>query len=1110
MRRWGVAVVSVIAVTLAASLVSVPASAAEIAQSTLVSADPVNNTPHVLDGEVDSIAQVGNLIVLGGTFTQVSNAQGTETFARRNVVAFDATTGQISAFNPSPDGPVTAVIPSANGQGVYLGGSFNTVAGQTRRKVALVDINTGANVAGFRNVAANGIVRDLRLVGNRLWVAGAFRTMTGSTQGQLVTLNAATGVPDGYMALPIAGKHNGGTTAVHKIDITSDGTRLVGIGNFLTVDGQARRQIFMLDISGGAPTVANWQTNFYNESCASVFDTYMRDLDFAPDGSYFVVSTTGAYRSSTSACDTQARFNTNRTGTGITAEWINTTGGDTSYAVEVTGTAVYVGGHFRWANNPFAADRAGAGAVARDGIAALDPVNGMPLSWNPGRTRGVGVFDMLATSTGLWVGSDTDRIGNYEYHGRIAFFPLAGGTAVPATYAPSLPAGVVQLGPTAGQSPSPSAVRSLDFSGTAVSRTLQSTGAISWTGIRAAFMLNGNVYLANSDGTFVRRSFDGTTWGAPVAVNTHDQLVQLTAWRTNVTRLTGAFFDNGRMYYTQTNDSSLKMRYFTAENDVVGAAEFSQSSVAGLSLSQTRGMFLAGNWVFLIQSNGSLVRVGWQNGAFVAGTVSTVSGPAVDGVNWSSIATFAYQGVNGAALNFPPVAQAAGDCLTQACTFSSAGSSDPGGSIASYLWSFGDGTTSTEANPTHSYSASGTYTITLTVTDDAGASSTATLTKTVTFVDAPPTAAFTFSCDSHRVCSFDGSGSSDAEGPIAQYQWSFGDGSTASGATASHTYAADGVFTAQLTVTDSAGHTTSTAQQVEVEYVYSAPVAAYTVSCDSLTCTFDASASGDADGPLAGYAWAFGDGSTGSGVSVSHTFPSTGSYQATLTVTDGQGAQAQSTQTVSPVELAARISFVGATSINRNSTTHPVVVPAGTQAGDVMVLLFASNATTATITPPAGWTEVVAPAPNGMTARTWTKVAVATDLGATVTPTSSAIVKADATLLVYRGVDAAQPVAAVASAYGSTGPYTTPQLQSVQNGHLVSYWAIKSNVTNTLTAPVGVTARATSAGTSSGNITALAADSGPLVAGTTGALTATGGSAGNKAFLLSLVLRPAS
>jgi chitodextrinase len=177
--------------------------------------------------------------------------------------------------------------------------------------------------------------------------------------------------------------------------------------------------------------------------CASVFDTYMRDVEFSPDGSNFVIGTTGAYSANT-LCDTVSRWPSDGTGSNLQPTWVDYTGGDSIHTVAVTGTAIYAGGHNRWLNNPFAGDRVGPGAVPREGIAALDPTNGLPLSWNPGRDRGIGVFAMVSTAAGLWVGSDTDHIGG-ETHRKIAFFPVEGGTAIPSDAPYHLPSDLYNL-----------------------------------------------------------------------------------------------------------------------------------------------------------------------------------------------------------------------------------------------------------------------------------------------------------------------------------------------------------------------------------------------------------------------------------------------------------------------------------------------------------------------------------------------------------------------------------------------------------------------------------------------------------------------------------------
>ncbi|MEV4708917.1 delta-60 repeat domain-containing protein [Actinoplanes sp. NPDC049316] len=408
------------AMTCAALLGATPA-AADLAQPSVVSANPVDFTPHVVEGTVWAITVVGDTVVVGGSFTQVQDSTGKLTYNRRNIFAYGLNDGVVRPFAPEVDAPVYALAPAADNS-VYLGGAFKTVNGAAQRGLARVGLGNGARVAGFTPRINWGDVRAMAVRGNRLYVGGTFSAISGVSRVGLARLDTATGKVDaGFDAKLSAPGLN--RTRVEHFDLTPDGKRLVIIGALLKVGSVSRTQIAMFNTSGAAASVLSWYTDAYKPECMKGFDTYLRQVKFSPDGRYFVVVATGRASSPTKLCDSAARFETAGGGK-HNPTWVQRTGGDSLYAVAVTGSAVYVGGHQRYLDNPYGsdADGPGPGAVSRKGIGALNPTTGRALAWNPTRKRGVGVRAFQAVPEGLIVGSDTDQLGK-EYHGRIGMFP---------------------------------------------------------------------------------------------------------------------------------------------------------------------------------------------------------------------------------------------------------------------------------------------------------------------------------------------------------------------------------------------------------------------------------------------------------------------------------------------------------------------------------------------------------------------------------------------------------------------------------------------------------------------------------------------------------------
>jgi PKD repeat protein len=164
-----------------------------------------------------------------------------------------------------------------------------------------------------------------------------------------------------------------------------------------------------------------------------------------------------------------------------------------------------------------------------------------------------------------------------------------------------------------------------------------------------------------------------------------------------------------------------------------------------------------------------------------------------------------------------------------------------------------------------------------------------------------PKAVFSFSpfiVYKDKIIRFDGSKSSDDNG-ISKYKWEFGDGTQTSGRVVTHKYKRHGNFQVRLTVTDNENLSSEAWRNLDVD-ASQAPIVQFTVSPPtgdvSTQFRFDASGTRDPDGKITRFQWAFGDGSFGSGESVTHQFQTAGNHPVTLNVTDNSGVHNFSTR----------------------------------------------------------------------------------------------------------------------------------------------------------------------------------------------------------------------
>jgi len=224
--------------------------------------------------------------------------------------------------------------------------------------------------------------------------------------------------------------------------------------------------------------------------------------------------------------------------------------------------------------------------------------------------------------------------------------------------------------------------------------------------------------------------------------------------------------------------------------------------------------------------------------------------------------------------------------------FDAESSTDPDGTIVSYMWDFGDGFTANGILVRHAYVHSGRFSVVLTVVDNSQTSTTATSEMTV---DVPPIAAFSTSLNTAPPglpILFDASASMDSDGTIVSYAWDFGDGQTGAGVSVTHAYANNGTFTVRLAVADDLGAVDNVAGSIEIgnrgpSIVSASPQASIVLGPgDAETLVVVAS---DPDGDLLTYSWLV-DGLAVGGSSSAYVFhgSSVGTHVVRVLVSDGR------------------------------------------------------------------------------------------------------------------------------------------------------------------------------------------------------------------------------
>jgi large repetitive protein len=415
----------------------------------LVPDKPRTDTPRISDGEIWDIEVVPSLnrVFIAGSFTSAANTVSPTTAVNQaGLLSYNLSTGLIdTSFRPTfGGGGVSAVEATPDGTKLFVAGSFNTVGGVARQKVASLNLTTGAPISTFAfTQSTNNQATALATTNSTLYVGGKFSRINGVLKTGLAAVNTASGAVDTTFSNNISGGIGvNGALTVQQLKLTHDESKLLVVHTGRQIAGQDRLGMGIIDTS--TEQLLPWRSTLWDDNLARVGGvTRIYGADIAPDDSYFVV-TSGSGGDAPPISDVAIRYPLTAASlqdSSVQPAWISRNF-DSTYSVAITEQAVYIGGHFGFIDDPSSDDPypglqnvgygtgqglAGYGlgdqVVRRDHIAAISPESGRALEWNP--TGGSNSFEgnkaMEATPRGLFIGGDGMFQGGVRT-GRVAFY----------------------------------------------------------------------------------------------------------------------------------------------------------------------------------------------------------------------------------------------------------------------------------------------------------------------------------------------------------------------------------------------------------------------------------------------------------------------------------------------------------------------------------------------------------------------------------------------------------------------------------------------------------------------------------------------------------------